>query len=109
MLCPILDGTWGRFKCGFLPVNISNGDGSVDEIGVVQYCRRPNSMVFPLSKISKTFFHNLSLDFITSKSTNNVVSEHFVLSEPLCNQLVPLTSKLSCESPLNSSSLEIVS
>ena len=35
MLCPMLDGTWGRFKCGFLPVNISNGDGSVDEIGVV--------------------------------------------------------------------------
>ena len=36
MLCPILDGTWGRFKRGFLPVNISNGDGSVDEIGVVR-------------------------------------------------------------------------
>ena len=41
MLCPILDGISGRLECGFLPVNISNGDGRVDEIGVVLYCKRP--------------------------------------------------------------------
>ena len=42
---------------GFLPVNISNGDGSVDEIGVVRYCRRPKFHGFPS-------FKDLSISFL---------------------------------------------
>ena len=47
----------GRFECGFLPVNISNGDGSVDEIGVLQYCKRPKFHGFPS-------FKDLSISFL---------------------------------------------
>ena len=41
----------------FLPVNISNGDGSVDEIGVVRYCKRPKFHGFPS-------FKDLSISFL---------------------------------------------
>ena len=38
---PILNGSCGRVECGLLPVNISNGDGRVELMGVVLYCIRP--------------------------------------------------------------------
>ena len=38
MFLPILDGSCGRVECGLLPVNISNGDGRVELMGVVLYC-----------------------------------------------------------------------
>ena len=41
----------------FLPVSISNGDRSVDEIGVVQYCKRPKFHGFPS-------FKDLSISFL---------------------------------------------
>ena len=41
MFLPILDGSCGRVERGLLPVNISNGDGTVELIGVVLYCIRP--------------------------------------------------------------------
>ena len=41
MFLPILDGSCGRVECGLLPVNISNGDGRVELMGVVLYCIRP--------------------------------------------------------------------
>ena len=41
MFLPILDGSCGRVECGLLPVNISNGDGRVELMGVVLYCNRP--------------------------------------------------------------------
>ena len=41
MFFPILDGSCGRVECGLLPVNISNGDGRVELIGVVLYYMSP--------------------------------------------------------------------
>ena len=41
MLWPILDGSCGKLECGLLPVNIFNGDGRVELMGVVLYCKRP--------------------------------------------------------------------
>ena len=41
MLLPILDGSCGRVEHVLLPVNISNGDGGVELMGVVLYCIRP--------------------------------------------------------------------
>ena len=41
MFLPILDGSCGMVECGLLPVNISNGDGRVELMGVVLYCNRP--------------------------------------------------------------------
>ena len=41
MFLPILDGSCGRVECGLLPVNISNGEGRVELMGVVLYCIRP--------------------------------------------------------------------
>ena len=38
MFLPILHGSCGRLECGILPVNISNGDGRVELIGVVLFC-----------------------------------------------------------------------
>ena len=38
---PITDGSCGRVEQGLLPVNISNGDGRVELIGVVLYCISP--------------------------------------------------------------------
>ena len=40
-LFPIVDGSCGRVEQGPLPVNISNGDGRVELIGVVLYCMSP--------------------------------------------------------------------
>ena len=37
MFLPILNGSCGRVECGLLPVNISNGDGRVELMGVVLY------------------------------------------------------------------------
>ena len=34
MFLPTLDGSCGRVECGLLPVNISNGDGRVELMGV---------------------------------------------------------------------------
>ena len=41
MFLPILDGSCVRVERGLLPVNISNGDGRVELMGVVLYCNRP--------------------------------------------------------------------
>ena len=41
MFFPILNGSCGRVGHGLLPVNISNGDGRVELMGVVLYCIRP--------------------------------------------------------------------
>ena len=41
MFFPILDGSCGRVEHGILPVNISNGDGRVELMGVVLYYIRP--------------------------------------------------------------------
>ena len=41
MFLPIFDGSCGRVEHGLLPVNISNGDGRVELMGVVLYCIRP--------------------------------------------------------------------
>ena len=52
----------------FFLVNISNGDGSVDEIGVVWYCRRPKFHGFPS-------FKDLSISFLvmpTKASANPI-------------------------------------
>ena len=38
---PIDDGSCGRVEQGLLPINISNGDGRVELIGVVLYCMSP--------------------------------------------------------------------
>ena len=38
---PMLDGSCGRVEHGLLPVNIPNGDGRVELMGVVLYCNRP--------------------------------------------------------------------
>ena len=57
MLCPITGWNLGKVSnVAFLPVNISNGDGSVDEIGVVRYCRRPKFHGFSLFQ---RFVHQL--------------------------------------------------
>ena len=37
----MLDGSCGRLEHGLLPVNISNGEGRVELIGVVLYYNRP--------------------------------------------------------------------
>ena len=41
MFLPIPNGSCGRVDHGLLPVNISNGDGRVELMGVVLYCSRP--------------------------------------------------------------------
>ena len=41
MFLPILNESCGRVEHGLLPVNISNGDGRVELMGVVLYCIRP--------------------------------------------------------------------
>ena len=41
MFSPILNGSCGRVEHSLLLVNISNGDGRVELIGVVLYCIRP--------------------------------------------------------------------
>ena len=41
MFLPILDVSCGRLECGRLSVNILNGDGRVELMGVVLYCNRP--------------------------------------------------------------------
>ena len=41
MFLPMLDGSCGRVEHGLLPVNIFNGDGRVELMGVVLYCIRP--------------------------------------------------------------------
>ena len=41
MFLPMLDGSCGRVEHGLLPVNISNGDGRVELMGVFLYCNRP--------------------------------------------------------------------
>ena len=40
-LCPIADGSCGSVERGLLPVNISNGDGRLELMGVVLYCIKP--------------------------------------------------------------------
>ena len=41
MFLPTLDGSCGKVEHGLFPVNISNGDGRVELMGVVLYYIRP--------------------------------------------------------------------
>ena len=47
MFLPILDGSCGSVEHGLLPVNISNGHGRLELMGVVLYCNRPYFHGFP--------------------------------------------------------------